>query len=1130
MVLIAILKICWRLISDHVIAGDRNDPEEELLMKVAINGFGRIGRLAFRKIYTDKDFPGPYFSAFTMDDQRERKVYYGAIQGGWDIDGDVLPAPGPTTETTTDDVTVADGTTTNYSIPFQGYYQDYGYRDQMIYTASQLGLRNGDKITSLTFYPSAGIKFYGSTIKLSLGHTDNNSFSSTSMITSGLTQVATLALTAANTSATEWTFTFDQPFTYNGGNLLVQVQCQGYRHDGTTGQYDNSSNRTYFYGQNQSANQSLYAYGSTGTSGQNSTTGTRSTFLPKAKFNYERTVTVDPNYYIGDINITASSFYTFFRNITVYDENDNVLTSWNYNDPYSSFVSGGDPIEYYNLPTGWDLNGRYCFRVDLTSSSQGTTYYYGALSSGEEPATITIPSYMLSGHNSVRLSITATNYDDNQTITVNNFSPTAVNPGTYTGSTYEWTINAQSYSHTEYDPDYYLPNEEGYTALIVAVKNSVILEPDEVGFDQLSTFTTKEQIIEYFRNNVDSIQLLTDGMRIGDANDYSIGTVFKCDGTYNKFFFLGKGQARQKADVVRAREITSNHLLGEAVPFKFMFEEFSPTSGESGSDIKNFYSKMMEGNVYNVVHDCASVIQNGHQFSMSGNNGTTAYAMTGMNFFIPDYRLKYWTDQYYVKVRDNEDEEGNPTFILTGPYNVDGRIMNPYMTESVDGNPAFNESLIFETPSTWVAWYAQYNQLYPPKVGLYKITLEAVAEPVADVHEEDNRNYKVTLTWVSSLDEMTGHEVPQIYTVYYWDPITGEKGYLVVEGYTTVNGETGETTLVYYVEQKPHSYKIDYIVEGRPEDTEHQQFVAESNLASVIIPGWDDFVGLELDHHESDFESADMANWYRNFLTVVNEDKFNGLTIAKVSQGMRQFNLYRWAVKNKVNQPEEKIATITFDQITPDSVHYVINYLPGQEILESPKYDRATMDIPDQGWIRVKGNGDLVIWPNGYYVNFKSIIIKDGTTVLYSWNADNADIENGNANLPSGWRTSPGSKMVPYIVTSSDQKVCYMEGGGYIFIPNMVGSNSPYSNLTVEIVAYTDGAHVGRIEVNDKSQSLTNVSTTYTWGDNDNPISPAAAPKHDGNGNNSMLKSTSNTKSKGMLMDVHSNTTNNSNN
>ena len=1054
-----------------------------------------------RKVYMTPAFPGPYYSAYTKTDERERKVYYGAINGGWGITGDALPSE---TETFNDSKTVCSETTTNSYIPAAGNYQDYGYRSQVIYPSSLLsGLSNGDKINSITFYPSAGIKFSGSTVTFQLCNTTESNFgtsSNTSTSRKSFSGAVSATVTpTANTSATEWTITFDSPLTYTGGNLLLDVYCVGYSHGGS-GSYSTSP----WYGANQDAYQSMYTLGSSDNTPAETKTGSNSQFVPKTKFDYERTI--DPNSLttIGDIRIKASGYNVLFRSITVYDENNNVLTSWSSNDSYYTYTSEstGTTYQIYYLPTGW--NSQYSlFRWSTTYNN--TTYNYGYLGGENEPGTITIPKYLLDGHSSVRVVVLATNDDDNQTITVNEGTAKSIDAGTYAGTSYEWTLNAQTYSHTDYDPDYYLPDEEGYTALIVAVKNSATqvdwnnYEDDyENGYHD-----TKQKIIDYLTANVDSIQLLTDGLRIGEGSDYSCGTLFNCDGTYNKFFFLSKGQARQKPDVVLEREVFRQHLIGEYVPFRFMFEQFSPTSTASESETENFYSKMNEGNVYNVVHDCRSVIYLGHQFSMSGNAGTQAYAMTGMNFFIPDYRLKYWEYQY-------------------GSITTDGRIINPYQSVSDDGNPVFDPSLVFNYPSNIAAWYAQYNQDYAPKVGLYKITLEAVAEPVANVQEEGNRNYKVTLTWVSSLNEMTGHDVPQIYTVYYYDPITGEKKYLVVEGYTTVDGETGMTTLVYYVEQFEHSYIIDYVVTGRPEDSEHEQFVAESNHDNVVIPGWNDFVGLQLDHHESDFEADDMANWYRNFLVVVNEDQYNGLTVSKISgyneedpttpnNPMKSFNLYRWAIKDGVAQGEEKVATLVFDQVSADQVHYHIYYkdedhadLTDQQILEDSetpgKYQRITMGIPDEGWIRVKGNGDLVIWPNGYFVNFKSIVIKNGDNVLYSWYASNADIDEGDAKLLEGWETSPGSMMVPYIVTTTGEKVCYMEGGGYIYIPNMVNT---YDNLTVEIVAYTDGSHVGRIEVNDKSQSLTNAAATYTWSSNDedHPISPSAAPRRDNNGN-----------------------------
>ncbi len=64
-------------------------------------------------------------------------------------------------------------------------------------------------------------------------------------------------------------------------------------------------------------------------------------------------------------------------------------------------------------------------------------------------------------------------------------------------------------------------------------------------------------------------------------------------------------------------------------------------------------------------------------------------------------------------------------------------------------------------------------------------------------------------------------------------------------------------------------------------------------------------------------------------------------------------------------------------------------------------------------------------------------------------------------------------------------------------------NNSNYPNLTVEIVAYNDGATVTRIAVNDVNKTITSTpGITYTWG-TEIPISPSAAPRRDNNNNNS---------------------------
>jgi len=184
------------------------------------------------------------------------------------------------------------------------------------------------------------------------------------------------------------------------------------------------------------------------------------------------------------------------------------------------------------------------------------------------------------------------------------------------------------------------PYEEGYTILMVSVKEQLNLRNnDNYGSYE---FPNANALINYIGDNVASVQLLTDGLRVGEG--YHTGTVFNISGTYNRFFMLGKGQARQKTQWVLDEEGDwfNADIYGERVPFKSMFEQFSPTDGSEGSQILDFYSKMVAGDAYPVVHDCASVLQNEHYFSMAGKNNHDPRSLTGMNIFIPDYRLLYW--------------------------------------------------------------------------------------------------------------------------------------------------------------------------------------------------------------------------------------------------------------------------------------------------------------------------------------------------------------------------------------------------------------------------------------------------------------------------------------------------------
>ena len=166
------------------------------------------------------------------------------------------------------DITVADGEDTQYNLPFN-YPSYYTQKNQMIYPAADLTSLVGKKITGLTFY-STGINFDGQ-YNVALGTTTQSTFSSTTPI-EGLTTVASNH--TATPGVTEFVVAFDEPFTYNGDNLVIQTEVTNI---GT-----NSYSYYYFYGKNQSSNTAYYwynaSYGDYGYVKQ---------FLPKVTFDFD---------------------------------------------------------------------------------------------------------------------------------------------------------------------------------------------------------------------------------------------------------------------------------------------------------------------------------------------------------------------------------------------------------------------------------------------------------------------------------------------------------------------------------------------------------------------------------------------------------------------------------------------------------------------------------------------------------------------------------------------------------------------------------------------------------------------------------------------------------------------------
>ena len=194
-----------------------------------------------------------------------------------DADGNIDPVEVIVSGTCANEITVADGTTTDGHLPVYGNWFDADYQiNQMLYSQDMLTGLVGKDIKSMTFYAPDGLKFYRNgntaTVTFKLANMDAN----TPLFTSqpyhkdaNFTAETTITMPGQAEAAaiTEWEITFDNPFTYTGGDLLLEVNT-------VKGSYGG----TYFTGIETAGYQSYYQYNSNAYNYD---------FLPKITFNIE---------------------------------------------------------------------------------------------------------------------------------------------------------------------------------------------------------------------------------------------------------------------------------------------------------------------------------------------------------------------------------------------------------------------------------------------------------------------------------------------------------------------------------------------------------------------------------------------------------------------------------------------------------------------------------------------------------------------------------------------------------------------------------------------------------------------------------------------------------------------------
>lgn len=409
----------------------------------------------------------------------------------------------------------------------------------------------------------------------------------------------------------------------------------------------------------------------------------------------------------------------------------------------------------------------------------------------------------------------------------------------------------------------YKPNEEGYTTLIVKVKDD--WKP------VIKQNLSQNETLNYIANSIESVQILTDGVYIpatgadGKKNP-NPGAVYRLSGNANRLFFMTKGRGRAVPGW------NSYEVIRSYAPFNGMFEEYSPVAVSGGQVVENFYTKLVDGDIFKVEHDCSSVPGNEHYFCMMGAKGTKKFDVTDLIVTIPDYRLWYWNQR---------DKQGTSDMI-----------------------------------------YTNYHKSYAPSLGLYGIQLKATATPAA------GDEYAVELKWTSTLNEITGNEINQQFKVWVRAVDGGLKPLLDANG-NQVEIAPGKTFQYNYNEtQGFEGREITYVVSGRPTDKMFNDYKeVYSNDDKVFIPGLDPDEGLRLNigtTSTSDYDLATETNQYKNLITIDHNLVKTHVRYGNLKAGSK-LAFYRYDVDHRYSEAKKiaELEIVSVEKRENDSKYYL---------------------------------------------------------------------------------------------------------------------------------------------------------------------------------------------------------------
>jgi len=826
-------------------------------------------------------------------------------------------------------------------VPVAGPYLNNTTITEMIYSADKLksvGLREGDKINSITFYcypptnesndwnvpagiGSASFQFY-------VGETTDALVTTTETMNSHIDLVNVVFSGNLPTGNQTMTINFSSPYTYSGKNLIIMgfVSSTGTATDVRWLCDEVTEGESFVYVQNAG----YLALDELPVMTLNFTPfATRKIEIPNASELGNKTYTW------SDGQVTHTSYLTD----TATDPNQIIALL---TEVYTNKDIPGNLKRGFTTTGADEANNDVNYGGVGTITRNGNNNYSYSNSYGWD-----IPGTLINGHQAAQAS---------------------GNRGTF------------YYSYM--DPEQYKPQKEGLTLLLVEMADDF----NSQTFLNTTSTTPADKLRDYISNSIKSVRLLTEAKRMGEGLE--AGTLFKIDcDKMNKFYLIAKGQLRWIYNSYFAEYTYRNqtYTLGETFSdapcyiyntdsynrinkfvddlsypmFYNMFEEFSPSGFYEVGSPNDLYQEMVNMKSFDIKHDCQGVPVLNHQFMMYGEDSDAADCqdVRDLMFFIPDYRMMNWD------TRDGENPHEYQKFMN---YNQDHQpTMGLYVIRQNEITPTIAADDYYMLNLNWVTNLDSFLPSEDQEFELLQIVVneDGVEEYVPVYYMNENGEYT----------DANGNVVDEANKV----PIVLHLGAGAEKNYPRV-----------YVARQSSSQQVTYAIRGR--DTGHFLSLQISNRQSFIIPGTDpkELVSLiELSHY-SRYNPDLEENCYSNRFKLSNN--VGGVTRGNLSAAQGSQNVFTFTRKTSstdVNPVTIATATVTATNTSDGTITIEM-----QNQATETEFPKAKTGNGYAGYHANPGNGTWTINftydnINGTdYVDFGDLVICDNFVVDVSNN------------------------------------------------------------------------------------------------------------------------------------------------